>query len=101
MIYGLALWWDKFGTRVLFSDSSLSHTFPIEQFWGRAARASWVRKNLDARFNFRQNPTPPIHFAGPSLLDRACFDPASAQFVEMVKFTVMRALVSTGCPFWR
>src|SRR5208282_5871105 len=63
-------WWDKFGTRVLFSDSSLSHTFPIEQFWGRAARASWVRKNLDARFNFPQNPTPLIHFAGPPLLDR-------------------------------
>jgi len=79
-------------TRVLFSDSSLSHTFPIEQFWGRAARASWVRKNLDARFNFPQNPTPPIHFAGPPLFGwMPAFDPASAQFVEMVKFTVMRA----------
>jgi hypothetical protein len=37
------------GTRVPFSDSQLSLTFPIEQFWGRAARASWVRKNPDAR----------------------------------------------------
>ena len=55
MIYRLALWWDKFGTRVPFSDSSLSLTFPIEQFWGRAARASWVRKNPDARLIFREN----------------------------------------------
>ena len=37
------------GTRVPFSDSQLSLTFPIEQFWGRAARASWVRENPDAR----------------------------------------------------
>jgi hypothetical protein len=37
------------GTRVPFSDSQLSLTFPSEQFWGRAARASWVRKNPDAR----------------------------------------------------
>jgi len=29
VIYRLALWWDKFGTRVPFSDSSLSLTFPI------------------------------------------------------------------------
>jgi hypothetical protein len=41
------------GTRVPFSDSQLSLTFPIEQFWGRAARASWVRKNPDARLIFR------------------------------------------------
>jgi hypothetical protein len=40
------------GTRVPFSDSQLSLTFPIEQFWGRAARASWVRKNPDARLIF-------------------------------------------------
>jgi len=52
VIDGLALWWDEVGTRVPFSDSPLSLTFPIEQFWGRAARASWVRKNPDARFNF-------------------------------------------------
>ena len=49
MIYRLALWWDKFGTRVPFSDSLLGLTFPSEQFWGRAARASWVRENPDAR----------------------------------------------------
>jgi len=49
VIYRLALWWDKFGTRVPFSDSPLGLTFPSEQFWGRAARASWVRKNPDAR----------------------------------------------------
>ena len=49
MIYRLALWWDKFGTRVPFSDSPLGLTFPSEQFWGRAARASWVRENPDAR----------------------------------------------------
>src|SRR5260370_33525061 len=27
---------------------------PLEQFWGRAARASWVRKNPDARLIFRR-----------------------------------------------
>jgi hypothetical protein len=42
------------GTRVPFSDLRLSLTFPIEQFWGRAARASWVRKNPDARLIFPQ-----------------------------------------------
>jgi hypothetical protein len=40
------------GTRGPFADSQLSLTFPIEQFWGRAARASWVRKNPDARIIF-------------------------------------------------
>src|ERR1700736_531437 len=54
MVYRLALWWEKFGTRVPFSDSPLSLTFLIEQFWGRAARASWVRKNPDARLIFRR-----------------------------------------------
>jgi hypothetical protein len=92
----VALWWNKFGTRVLFSDSPLSFTFLIEQFWGRAARASWIRKNPDARLIFPQNPIPPVmpRFTPP----RSCarhehFDPAAApaQFVEMVKFTVMRA----------
>ncbi len=43
----------QISTRVPFSDSPLRLTFPSEQFWGRAARASWVRKNPDARFNFR------------------------------------------------
>ena len=42
------------GTRVPFSDLPLRLTFPIEQFWGRAARASWVRKNPDARLIFPQ-----------------------------------------------
>ena len=42
------------GTRVPFSDLRLSLTFPIEQFWGRAARASWVRENPDARLIFLQ-----------------------------------------------
>jgi len=42
------------GTRVPFSHLPLSLTFPSEQFWGRAARASWVRKNPDARLIFRR-----------------------------------------------
>jgi hypothetical protein len=53
VFYWLALWWDELGTRVPFSDSPRSLTFPSEQFWGRAARASWVRKNPDARLIFR------------------------------------------------
>jgi len=40
---------ESLGTRVLFADSALHLTFPVEQFWGRAARASWIRKNPDAR----------------------------------------------------
>ena len=91
MIYGLALWWDNFGTRVLFSDSPLSLTFPVEQFWGRAARASWVRRIRTPVLILRRTPhrrfTP---LARSSWID-AYFDPAPAQFVEMVKFTVMRA----------
>ena len=39
----------QISTRVPFSDSPLRLTFPSEQFWGRAARASWVRENPDAR----------------------------------------------------
>ena len=41
------------GTRVPFSDSPPGFTFPIEQFWGRAARASWIRENSDARLIFK------------------------------------------------
>jgi hypothetical protein len=70
---------EQLGTRVPFLDSPLSSTLAIEQFWGRAARASWMRKNPGRPFNF----------------------PPTVQFVEIVKFTVMRARVSTGCPFWR
>src|SRR5208337_2719774 len=55
MAYRLALWGDELGTRVPFSDLPFSLTFPIEQFWGRAARASWIRKNPDARFIFHEN----------------------------------------------
>jgi hypothetical protein len=105
------------GTRVPFSDLPLRFTFPIEQFWGRAARASWVRKNPDARLIFpqvcmsrhslrlaqggsvryqdqvqsqRQVEPPRTRVSAPHVQN---------QFVEMVKFTVMRACVSTGCPF--
>jgi hypothetical protein len=39
---------EALGTRVPFSDSVWSFTVLIEQFWGRAARASWIRKNPDA-----------------------------------------------------
>src|ERR1700687_3104276 len=53
---GMALWWNYFGTHVPFSDSPLGLTFPSEQFWGRAARASWLRKNPDARLIFRKTP---------------------------------------------
>jgi hypothetical protein len=52
MAYEVALWWVNFGTRVLFSDSPLRPTLAIEQFWGRAARASWIRKNPRRPFNF-------------------------------------------------
>jgi hypothetical protein len=58
------------GTRVPFSDLQLSLTFPIEQFWGRAARASWVRKNPDARLIFPQvcmSRTLPSTRSGPAL----------------------------------
>jgi hypothetical protein len=58
------------GTRGPFSDSQLSLTFPIEQFWGRAARASWVRKNPDARLIFPQvcvTRTLPSTRSGPAL----------------------------------
>jgi len=58
------------GTRVPFSDLQLSLTFPIEQFWGRAARASWVRKNPDARLIFPQvcvTGTLPSTRSGPAL----------------------------------
>ena len=58
------------GTRGPFSDSQLSLTFPIEQFWGRAARASWVRKNPDARIIFPQvcvTRTLPSTRSGPAL----------------------------------
>jgi hypothetical protein len=53
--------------------------FLSEQFWGRAARASNDSRESDARFLLPGN-----------------FD----QYVEIVKFTVMRASVSTGCPLW-
>jgi len=39
---------EALGTRVPFSDSLRSFRVRIEQFWGRAARASWIRKNPDA-----------------------------------------------------
>jgi hypothetical protein len=58
------------GTRVPFSDLQLSLTFPIEQFWGRAARASWVRKNPDARLIFPRvsmSRTLPLTRSGPAL----------------------------------
>src|SRR6202521_6247762 len=108
------------GTRVPFSDSSLSLTFPIEQFWGRAARASWVRKNPDARlirrvcgadtpFDFAQGGFCPRKDQGQNQRKnkrqnqgqraRAPAPHGRPQFVEMVKFTVMLACVSTGCPF--
>src|ERR1019366_429745 len=38
-----------FNTRGPFPERLPGFTFPLEQFWGRAARASWVRKNPDAR----------------------------------------------------
>jgi hypothetical protein len=60
----------EFGERV---------TFLIEQFWGRAARASNDSRESDARFYFQAN---------------------SPQYVDMVKLTVMRASVSTGRPSW-
>jgi hypothetical protein len=44
----MAHWWYSLGTRVPFSDCQDRLTFRIEQFWGRAARASWIRKNPDA-----------------------------------------------------
>ncbi len=44
-------------TRVPFSNSPLSFIFAIEQFWGRAARASWVRKNPDARLILARTPS--------------------------------------------
>ena len=110
MIYRLALWWDKFGTRVPFSDSPLSLTFLSEQFWGRAARASWVRKNPDARLIFRRivaRTLPSNSLRAGSVREKIkgkingktngrgqeCprHTSHSVQFVEMVKFTVMRA----------
>jgi hypothetical protein len=55
----VALSWHKFGTRVPFSDSQLRLTLLSEQFWGRAARASWIRENPDARFIFHTNRSTP------------------------------------------
>jgi hypothetical protein len=111
----------RFGTRVPFSDSNLSFTLAIEQFWGRAARASRIRKNPDARLIFRQllvwsgRPSPlpwrllfvPSRRKSSFWADKrmpiavSCLRKLPLQFVEMVKFTVMRACVSTGCPFCR
>jgi hypothetical protein len=42
-------------TRVPFANCRHSLTFPVEQFWGRAARASWIRKNPDACFSLWEN----------------------------------------------
>jgi len=39
--------------RAIFRFAAYSY-IPLEQFWGRAARASWVRKNPDARLIFPQ-----------------------------------------------
>jgi hypothetical protein len=58
MGYTPALWWDEVGTSVPFSDIPIRLTFRIEQFWGRAARASRIRENPDARLIFRKDLTP-------------------------------------------
>ena len=47
---------EALGTRVPFSDLSSSLIVLIEQFWGRAARAAWIRKNPDACLIFRHLP---------------------------------------------
>jgi hypothetical protein len=39
--------------RAIFRFTASSY-IAVEQFWGRAARASWVRKNPDARLIFPQ-----------------------------------------------
>jgi hypothetical protein len=69
-------------------------TFLSEQFWGRAARASNDSRESDARFLF-------LETVIRSFADRRNgFDCDLGQYVEMVKFTVTRASVSTGCPPW-
>ena len=40
-------------TRAIFRFATSSY-IRIEQFWGRAARASWIRKNPDARLILRR-----------------------------------------------
>jgi len=89
----MAPWWQSSGTEVLFAAGAVRVNFQIEQFWGRAARASRARKSRDARYIWthfsessisspkkgRCHRAPPFYFV-PILL---------VQFVEIVKFTVM------------
>jgi hypothetical protein len=69
---------------VPLTKSSRSSNFLIEQFWGRAARAFSDSKESGRPFFFRNFPFPP--------------KPTQFQYVEIVKFTVIRASVSTGTP---
>ena len=39
-LFGMARWWNTYGTEVPFSDEDHAFTLSSEQFWGRAARAS-------------------------------------------------------------
>jgi hypothetical protein len=45
----------QISTRVPFSDLPRSSIFVFEQFWGRAARALWIRENPDARLSLCGN----------------------------------------------
>jgi len=113
------------GTFVPFQERDRGITFIPEQFWGRAARASVTRKSLGARFIFGENWADYVGAdassargasapqAGELKLAPRARAPGATKFraracvicgghwVEMVKFTVMRASVSTAWPDWR
>jgi len=97
----VALWWKKFSTRVLFSDSPLSLTFLIEQFWGRAARASWIRRNPDARLIFSANDRVYHDVIGKSA-SRTTFKDSpnkTLRSLKMKKSQVSMKSVAMGCTF--
>jgi hypothetical protein len=88
----MAPWWYNCGTEVLFADIGGKFTFHGEQFWGRAARASRTRKSPGRSLNFWGNF---LEFVGEAARTRCLFYRQN-QFVEIMKFTVMWACVSTA-----
>ena len=85
-----------------FSDLLLGLTFPLSSSGG----------GLPGRHGFERIPDARLISAGLHgcrgisihrvlYADDSLGAPEKTQFVEIVKFTLMRARVSTGCPFWR
>jgi hypothetical protein len=79
MLIAIARWWVHLA-RTCHSQKLVEDLFfKVSSSGGGLPGRPMTRKSSDARFLFSVD------------LD---------QYVEMVKFTVMRASVSTGCPLW-